>query len=745
MVSVLLATPPLLEPDSPYPATTYLTGFLRSRGITAHQADLSIMLTTRLLSRACLPLLREAARDHAAGREDVHPNVAFFLAAYDDYYRAVDPVMAFLRGQDPTLARRINSRAFCPENPNFTTQNEPDLLQHAFGTLALQERAKFLATCFISDLISVITATIDPDFVPWQYGEALPFAGPGFQPLADKLARAPSLIDRELLGLWTPLLERHRPDLICLTVPFAGNLYGALRLGKATRATLPAAKIVLGGAFAAGYLRTLDEPAVFDFVDYIVLDAGERPLERLIAHLEGRLPAADLHRTWMREQDRVIYRFQADLPDIPQARIGAPTYADLPLDHYFSTKACVNPVSYTEAHTRWNKLTLAYGCYWKRCAFCDTQLDINHRYDPTPAEQVADRMEQLAAETGWTGFYFVDQVSPPKQLKALSRVLIERGLSYSWFTNIRFEHAFEDPELTDLMARAGCIHVMGGLEATSNRLLELIDKQTTIEQIARACRALSRAGISVHAYMIYGLPTETEQETVENLEHIRQLLALGYLHTVGWSRFRVTSHSPIARDPERYGIRLLTPDDCFARNEIPHQDPTPYDHQLMGAGVQCANDYFMRGLGLDRDVRSWFTKPFEPPKAPPDFIRSIAPPATEKGRTTRRQAWRPAGSDRTARPRHGFRVPDLIMTRQDGEDILLLDLRNSASYRFENIGAECWRLLAAGLPVAEITAAIADTYSAPPEQVSADISGFIDDLCENGLLQRDYGPVDRPN
>ncbi len=736
MTSVLLATPPLMEPNNPYPATTHLTGFLRGRGITAHQVDLSILLVTRLLSRAFLPLLRQAAEDYAAAQEEIHPTVAFFLAAYADYERAIDPVMAFLQGKDPILAHRIASRSFCPEGPYFTVlEGQTQVLEQAFGELALQDRAKYLAARFLTDLANVITVTIDRDFTPWQYASGL--IGPDFRPLAAKLAREPSLIDRELLGLWTPILEKYRPDLVCLTAPFPGTCYGALRLGKAVREILPAARIALGGGFVGGYLRDLDEPAVFEFVDYIVLDAGERPLECLIGHLEGRLPETGLHRTWVREKGRVTYRVQENLADIPHKQIDTPTYASLPLDRYFSMTAYPNAGAHLLADLRWNKLALAHGCYWKRCAFCDTRLDYIRRYDPTPAERIVDRMERIAAETGWMGFHFVDVAAPPKLLKALSRVLIERGLCFTWFTNIRFERAFEDPELTDLMARAGCIRVSGGIETASDRLLALMDKGITIEQTARACRSLTRSGISVHTYLMYGFPTETEQETLENLERVRQLFALGYIQSAAWSPFDLTVHSPVAMNPDRYGIRPRFPKGSFARYGEFHADPG-YDYKTLNAGLKCAGYHFNRGLGLDRDVRSWFSKPFDPPQVAPDFIRAVAPPDE---RTDSHRRWRPAGSDWTDRPRHGLRVPSCVVVRAEGEDLALLDLSDDTSYRFEGIGAECWRLLAAGHSVAEIVKTIARTYSAPRELVSADIAALIDELCGNGLLQRDYGPV----
>lgn len=741
MTSVLLATPPLVEPNNPYPATAYLTGFLRSRGIAAHQVDLSILLITRLLSRTFLPRLRQAAEDYAAGRETIEPTVAFFLEAYEDYERAIDPVMAFLQGKDPNLAYRIGSRSFCPEGPSFTgLQVRIDLLEHTFGELVLQDRAKYLATLFLDDLLEVIRTTIDKDFTLtegaiWEYGRAL--VGPDFGPLAAKLAGEPSLIDRELLDLWTPILKTHRPDLVCLTVPFPGTCYGALRLGKAVREILPAARIALGGGFASGYLRDLEEPAVFACVDYIVLDDGERPLTCLLEHLAGHRPRSGLHRTWVRENGQVTYKVQDDLPDIPQAQIGTPTYGALPLDRYFSVMRLPNASARLQMDMRWHKLTLAHGCYWHKCAFCDTRLDYVCRYDPTPIELTLERMERIAAETGCSGFHFVDEAAPPKLLKALSQALIERGASFSWFTNIRFERAFADPALTELMARAGCIGVAGGLETASDRLLALMDKGITIEQAVRACRALTHSGILVHAYLMYGFPTETEQDTLDSLERVRQLFKLGYIRSAAWGRYVATLHSPVVHNPERYGIRLRIPAGKFARYRIPYEDPTPYDQELLGAGLGRAHNGFIMGIGLDQDVRAWFTKPLDPPQVPPDFIRSLAPPDEGEGKGMhRRRSWRLAGADWADRPKHGFRVPALVTIRTQGQDLVLTNLANETSYRFEGSGAECWRLLAAGLSITEIAERLATSYAAPRERVLADISALIAELRENGLLQR---------
>src|SRR6185312_5774405 len=139
------------------------------------------------------------------------------------------------------------------------------------------------------------------------------------------------------------------------------------------------------------------------------------------------------------------------------------------------------------------------------------------RYDLAAADLLVDRVEALCAETGQTGFHFVDEAAPPAGLRALAERLLARRVVISWWGNIRFEKTFT-PKLTELLARAGCVAVSGGLEVASDRLLDRMKKGVTVAQVARVTRALTDAGIMVHAYLMYGFPTETEQETVDALE-----------------------------------------------------------------------------------------------------------------------------------------------------------------------------------------------------------------------------------
>ncbi len=619
---ILLVTPPMTQLNTPYPATAYLTGCVRAHAgddVAVAQADLSIELFLRLFSRAGLTAVRERLRQAGAGRRKRGPertaSTEHFLAHADESIALVEPVLRFLQGRDPTLALRIVGRTLLPEGPRFAPLDDPEdeRLAWAFGELGTTDRARHLASLFVDELADVVRDGIDPRFELSRYGEKLAESAASFDALAEALDGPATLVDETLDALAAEQVRAHAPDVVGLTVPFPGNVYGALRIARVVKAQWPAIKVVLGGGYVNTELRQLTDPRLFDLVDYIALDDGERPLLALIDHL--RDPGRPLFRTYVREAGRVVLKSTPDLGDLHHRETGTPTYDGLSLARYVSLFEMLNPMHRLWADGRWNKLTVARGCYWKKCSFCDVSLDYIARYETASADVTVDRIEALVRETGETGFHFVDEAAPPAALRALAEKIIERKLAITWWGNIRFEKSFT-PALVELLARSGCVAVSGGLEVASDRLLALMKKGVTVAQVARVARAFSDAGVLVHAYLMYGFPTETEQETVDALERVRQLFAEGCIQSAFWHRFAATAHSPVGQRPELYGVRLGPEAPVtFARNEVPFIDPTGCDHERLGPGLRKAIYNFMHGVGLEEDVRTWFDEGAPAPKA----------------------------------------------------------------------------------------------------------------------------------
>ena len=352
-------------------------------------------------------------------------------------------------------------------------------------------------------------------------------------------------------------------------------------------------------------LRELKEPRVFDYFDYVMLDAGERPLSALLDHLKGKRSQQRLVRTFTRVDGAVKYINFVE-PEVPFGEVGTPTWDGLPLDHYLSLLDMLNPMHRLWSDGRWNKLTVAHGCYWKKCSFCDITLDYISRYETTTAEVLVDRIEAIIAETGQTGFHFVDEAAPPKALKALAEELIRRNVSISWWGNIRFEKTFS-PDLCRLLAESGCIAISGGLEVASDRLLALMKKGVSVEQVAKVTQSFTEAGVLVHAYLMYGFPTQTVQDTVDALEYVRQLFDNGCIQSGFFHRFACTVHSPVGKNPEEYGVTLEPlPEISFATNDVGFIDPSGVDHDELGRALNKALYNYMHGIGLDDDVRVWF-------------------------------------------------------------------------------------------------------------------------------------------
>jgi radical SAM superfamily enzyme YgiQ (UPF0313 family) len=648
---VLSLIPPMTQLNTPYPSTAYLTGFLRSRGVFAAQRDLALALVLRLFTAAGLAQVKHAVDALPRARQTTQTRQ--FFEQFDAYAGTIERVIAFLQGRDPTLAHRINTRQFLPEGARFAAldhylaEDGEDPLAWAFGALGLQDRARHLATLYLNDLADVLRDAVDERFEFVRYAEKLATAQPHFDLLAEALAAEPNLIDRTLHELTLQAVQEERPDVVLLSVPFPGAVYAALRIGQTIKAHHSGVTVVLGGGFVNTELRELSEPRLFNFVDFVTLDSGERPLLALLDHLAGARSRQRLVRTFLRDaaegsesggtgeagegragaQVRLVNWAE---PDVPFNEVGTPTWDGLPLQHYLSLLDMLNPMNRLWSDGRWNKLTVAHGCYWKKCSFCDVSLDYISRYEAGNAEVLVDRIEAIVRETGQTGFHFVDEAAPPKALKALAQALIRRGVSISWWGNVRFEKTFT-PELCTLLAQSGCIAISGGLEVASDRLLQLMQKGVSVAQVGRVTKAFADAGILVHAYLMYGFPTQTVQDSVDALEYVRQLFENGCIHSGFFHRFACTVHSPVGQHPKQFGVQLLPlPEGRFAKNDVGFIDPTGTDHDAMGRALKKGLYNFMHGIGVDEDVRRWFDVRVPKPTAKRDFMaRALAGQHTE--------------------------------------------------------------------------------------------------------------------
>jgi len=611
---VLLITPPLTQLNAPYPATTQLLAFLKVQGVDARQFDLSIDLIDAVLSGEFLTKVLDYANT-SGGSKSSPPNQ--FIRNSKKYIDLVEPVKNFVRGNDNTLSQRICTRELLPEGSRF---NQIEELEWWFGSMGKTDMARHLATLFILDIADFIRDSVCPHFGVTKYAERIALSLPTFAPIEKELSKAPNIVDSLMLSLLQKKVEQCKPKIVGFTVPFPGNLYAALRCGKFLKEYYPEIKIVLGGGYINTELRVLSDTLIFQYTDYLVLDDGELPLLRLVQYeRDKRTPLINT----MISFNGNVKLFDEPIERLNMKDLPAPDYEGIEVEKYLSLMELPNPTHSLWSNGFWNKMQLARGCYWAKCAFCDTSLHYISSYQPMDATTLVDSMESIIQQTGSTGFHFVDEAAPPALLRKLSEEIIKRGLTVTWWTNIRFEKNFT-AELCHLMAESGCIALTGGLEVASNRLLSLMSKGVTVEQAAISCKNMQDAGIMVHTYLMHGFPTQTEQETIDSLEVVRQLFKNGLIQSGFWHRYAMTCHSPSGFTPEKFGVKRVTlKPNPFANNEVPYSESTNYDYARIGKGLEKSIYNFMHGVGIDEHISQWFDFKVPPPTIPPNYIAKI--------------------------------------------------------------------------------------------------------------------------
>lgn len=614
---IWLITPPFTQLNTPYPATAYIKGFLKEKGIASFQSDLSLETMLRVFSKKGLIRLFDEVSESDKELSDFAEMV---LENREEYEQTIDRVIAFMQGRNRTLAYAICENEYLPV---FGRETDEEEMEWAFGLIGMEDKARFIATCYLEDLTNFISETVDPEFGFSRYAERLGRCASSFDELYGELKASLRFTDEFLFEVLSEHFAEVNPDIVLLTIPFPGNLYSGLRIAQWLKQHKPEIQIILGGGFANTELRSLNEPRLFEFVDYVVLDDAEDSLLPLLNYINGKASKEELVRTFLSEGDEVRYFTQKEHKPCPQSEVGTPDYADLFLDKYISVIERLNPMHKLWSDGRWNKLTLAHGCYWGKCSFCDGSLDYIGRYSPSDAKTIVDRMEQIIDQTGEIGFHFVDEAAPPSLLKLISEEILRRRLKVVWWGNVRFEKSFT-AELCDLMKQAGCIAVSGGLEVASERILKMINKGVTLEQVALVTRNFTESGILVHAYLMYGFPTQTEQETIDSLEVVRQLFELGLIQSGFWHRFALTAHSPVGLNPEKFNIRITEPEfKGFARNDLQFEDPTGGNHDKFGEGLRISLYNYMNGMGFDLPLNKWFEAKVPRTMLPPNYIERL--------------------------------------------------------------------------------------------------------------------------
>jgi radical SAM superfamily enzyme YgiQ (UPF0313 family) len=615
-MNIVLIIPPFTQINTTYPSVLQLSGFLRSKGYKTYSEDLSLNVFLRIYSKSGLSDIYSEIKNVKTDDLDLRLIIDNFYR----YIEIIDLVIEFLQGKNNAISNLLVKPGFVPIVRNYQGE-KVDLA--GFGSMGIVDRGKFYCSLMINDIYYAINNCITKDFGLSRYAEKIALSPKTYDLIYNKLNNPPNIIEKIIIEETEKIIEKYKPKFLCYSIPFPGNLFSALLSAKFVKGKYPHIEIAFGGGYVNTELRKLNDIRFFDYVDYLTYDDGELPLLNIIKNvMEDRYEKVYV-RTLLKEGDKLKYYDNAEVKNIAHKEIPAPSYAGIDVNKYVSIVEMLNPMSRLWTDGYWNKLAIAHGCYWKRCTFCDVTLDYINRYSPADTKKLVGVIKTICAETGKNTFHFTDEAAPPSKLKELAIELIKEKANICWWGNIRFDKAFTK-DLCKLLSLSGCIAVSGGIEIAEPRLLELIEKGVTLEQAVKVTKNFKDANILVHAYLMYGFPTQSVQETINSLEYVRQFMKFGLINSAYWHRFSLTAHSPIAKNPQKYGVKILSSlDNMFANNDLEFEDLSGVDHTLFTEGLNKAIYNYMHNNALNLNVRNWFKFSVPKPTVKPNFVESI--------------------------------------------------------------------------------------------------------------------------
>ena len=335
-----------------------------------------------------------------------------------------------------------------------------------------------------------------------------------------------------------PVMERERPAMVGISVVQQKQLIATFTFCKMIKEEFPATHITLGGNIITRIRDTLPEiEGLWQWFDSAVVYEGESAYLQLTEAVKSGGDFAKLPNLIYKDESGIHVNKEVCAENL--AELPPPDFDGLPLEKYFVPHLILPYIA-----TR--------GCYYGRCTFCDHFQGYVEGFRTKQVDQITEEIKFLKDKYGTRFFHFTDESYPPALFRKLSRKLIDDKLDIAWTTHMRFEESLLDEQVWQDVGESGCKYLHFGYESGNQRVLKLMDKSTKLDAIETNLRMSSEAGIWNHLMGFFGFPGETNEEADDSKAFVEKNSA--HIHSLGFMTFVLGKYSPIAFEPEKYGV-----------------------------------------------------------------------------------------------------------------------------------------------------------------------------------------------
>lgn len=316
----------------------------------------------------------------------------------------------------------------------------------------------------------------------------------------------------------------------------ANQVVPALSLSALIKENFPETHITVGGPWCSHLYDVLPEKKeFFDLVDSVVFFEGENALAQISRRILKNDSLDGIPNIAFRKGKKIIRNEIAcsqDLNELP-----TPDFDGLSLEKYQSKNIL--------------GLQTSRGCFWGKCIFCSYPF-LEPKYKERKIELVVEDIKKLKEKHGTKWISFADSSMLPSRLEKLAKALIESKMNIKYGSLARFDKQIIP--ILPLLKQSGCEQLIFGMESASQRMLKVINKGINLEDAKKILKETKRIGITNQVTLMYGLPTETFDDTKKNFDFLRENSEI--IDSFIYAKFSAEKHSLVEQQQEKLGIKL---------------------------------------------------------------------------------------------------------------------------------------------------------------------------------------------